>query len=71
MRPMIAAHSAAGVRGTKSGSRYGLPDRKGDVLIRGMPTLHPTLPVIVATGQGADSIRDIIKGEPNFAFATP
>ena len=46
----------------------GLPDQTGDVLIREMRTLHPTLPVIVATGQGADSIRDIFKGEPNFAF---
>ena len=46
----------------------GLPDRKGDVLIREMRALHPTLPVIIATGQGADSLRDIFKGEPNFAF---
>ena len=46
----------------------GLPDRKGDVLIREMRTLHPTLPVVIATGQGADSLRDMFKGEPNFAF---
>jgi DNA-binding NtrC family response regulator len=46
----------------------GLPDRKGDVLIREMRALHPALPVIIATGQGADSLRDMFKGEPNFAF---
>jgi CheY-like chemotaxis protein len=46
----------------------GLPDRKGDVLIREIRMLHPTLPVIIATGQGAGSLRDIFKGEPNIAF---
>ena len=33
----------------------GLPDRKGDVLIQEMRTMHPSLPVVVATGQGAES----------------
>ena len=42
----------------------GLPDRKGDVLIREMRTLHPTLPVVIATGQGADSARDRSKASP-------
>ncbi len=46
----------------------GLPDRKGDVLIREIRTLYPTLPVVVATGQGADSLREVFKGEPNIAF---
>ena len=43
----------------------GLPDRKGDVLIREMRTLHPSLPVIIATGQGAESLRDTFKAERN------
>jgi PAS domain S-box-containing protein len=46
----------------------GLPDRKGDVLIREMRRLHPSLPVVVATGQGADSLRDNFKGEHDVAF---
>ena len=45
----------------------GLPDRKGEVLIREMRTLHPTLPVVIATGHSADSLS-VFKGEPNFAF---
>ena len=46
----------------------GLPDQKGDVLIRELRTLHPTLPVVVATGQGAESMRDAFRGMPNIAF---
>ena len=46
----------------------GLPDRKGDILIREMRMLHRTLPVVVATGQGAESMRDSLKDEPNIAF---
>ena len=46
----------------------GLPDQKGDALIQEMRTLHPTLPVVVATGQGAESVRDSFKGVPNIAF---
>ena len=46
----------------------GLPDRKGDILIREMRMLHRTLPVVVATGHGAESMRDSLKGEPAVAF---
>ena len=46
----------------------GLPDRKGDALIQEMRTMHPTLPVVVATGQGAESTREAFKGVPNIAF---
>lgn len=45
----------------------GLPDRKGDVLIRELRTLHPMLRVVIATGQGSDTLR-AFEGEPNFAF---
>ena len=46
----------------------GLPDRKGDILIREMRMFHRTLPVVVATGHGAESMRDSLKGEPAVAF---
>jgi PAS domain S-box-containing protein len=45
----------------------GLPDRKGDVLIRELRTLHPMLPVVIATGHGADTLR-AFEGQPSFAF---
>ena len=46
----------------------GLPDRKGDALIQEMRTMHPTLPVVVATGQETESTREAFKGVPNIAF---
>jgi DNA-binding response OmpR family regulator len=46
----------------------GLPDQKGDALIHEMRTMRPTLPVVVATGQGAESMPDAFKGVPNIAF---
>ena len=46
----------------------GLPDQKGDVLIRELRRLHPTLPVVVTTGQGAESTGDAFRGVPNIAF---
>ena len=39
----------------------GLPDYGGDVLIREMRALHPSLPVVVASGQGEGAVRDRFK----------
>ena len=46
----------------------GLPDRKGDELIRELRALHPALPVVIATGQGASDLREKFRAERNIAF---
>jgi PAS domain S-box-containing protein len=46
----------------------GLPDRTGDVLVQEMRALHPSLPIIVATGQGAQQLRDAFNGVHSIAF---
>ena len=46
----------------------GLPDRKGDQLIRELRALHPALPVVIATGQGASDLREQFRAERNIAF---
>ena len=39
----------------------GLPDYGGDVLVREMRALHPSLPIVIASGQGEGSVRDQFK----------
>jgi signal transduction histidine kinase/DNA-binding response OmpR family regulator len=39
----------------------GLPDYGGDVLIREMRALHPSLPVVISSGQGEGAVRDQFK----------
>jgi len=46
----------------------GLPDRKGDVLVREMRAIYPLLPVIIATGHGSNTMREAFGGERNIAF---
>jgi PAS domain S-box-containing protein len=41
----------------------GLPDRTGDALAREIRSLHSALPIIIATGKGANDVRQIFKGE--------
>jgi PAS domain S-box-containing protein len=48
----------------------GLPDRRGDVLVREMRTLHPSLPVVFATGAGSTELQLQFKGEGRTAFVT-
>jgi DNA-binding response OmpR family regulator len=48
----------------------GLPDRPGEVLFREIRALHPSLPVVFATGQGAGARHDLFKGETNVAYLT-
>ena len=47
----------------------GLPDRKGDVLVREIRSVYPSMPVVVASGQGKGELRRIFKGMPLMAFA--
>jgi len=46
----------------------GLPDRRGDDLVREMRALHPNLPVVIASGRGIDDLRTIFKGEKQIVF---
>jgi CheY-like chemotaxis protein len=46
----------------------GLPDRAGDVLVGEMRAIHPTLPVVIATGHGARTMRDAFKNARSVAF---
>ena len=44
----------------------GLPDRKGDALIREIRALHPSLPAVVASGQRSDQLH--VNQMSNIAF---
>jgi PAS domain S-box-containing protein len=48
----------------------GLPDRRGDILIREMRALYPSLPVVLATGLGKSDLRPMFKGEDKIAFVS-
>jgi CheY-like chemotaxis protein len=48
----------------------GLPDRRGDALIREMRALYPFLPVVVATGAGSKELRAVFEGEERITFVT-
>jgi PAS domain S-box-containing protein len=48
----------------------GLPDKKGDSLVREMWAVNPSIPVVLATGQSANFVRDTFSGEQNIAFVT-
>jgi PAS domain S-box-containing protein len=48
----------------------GLPDRSGEALFREMKALHPSLPVVLATGQDANALREMLEGERNVAQVT-
>jgi PAS domain S-box-containing protein len=48
----------------------GLPDRPGAALFHEIRALHPSLPVVLATGQGAAPLHDMFKSERNVAYVT-
>jgi PAS domain S-box-containing protein len=48
----------------------GLPDRKGDELVREMRALYPSLPVVFATGAGASTLQSQNTGAGPTAFVT-
>ncbi len=47
----------------------GLPDRKGDALVREIRAIHRALPIVIATGRGAEEIP-AARGEPGIAIVT-
>jgi PAS domain S-box-containing protein len=48
----------------------GLPDRKGDLLIREIRAQDTSLPILLATGQTADSVRDLFNGDKRIGFVS-
>ncbi len=48
----------------------GLPDRRGDALIREVRALHPYLPVVVATGANSKELEALFEGQGKIAFVT-
>jgi DNA-binding response OmpR family regulator len=48
----------------------GLPDRPGEQVFREIRALHPLLPIVLATGQGASTLRATFKDERHIAHVT-
>ena len=46
----------------------GLPDRSGEALAREIRAIHPLLPIVLATGHGAVTLREAFKGEPAIGY---
>jgi PAS domain S-box-containing protein len=46
----------------------GLPDRKGDVLLREIRTIYPSLPVILTTGYGQSELQQLSSDQTRVAF---
>jgi PAS domain S-box-containing protein len=46
----------------------GLPDRKGDVLIGEMRAIHPSMPIIIASGYGESALHKRFKDDSRIAF---
>jgi PAS domain S-box-containing protein len=40
----------------------GLPDSKGDALVREVRSIYPSLPIVIASGQGMAEVRELVKG---------
>jgi DNA-binding response OmpR family regulator len=38
----------------------GLPDRRGDDLVREIRSVHPTLPIVIASGRDSAEIRNLL-----------
>ena len=46
----------------------GLPDRRGDILVREIRSIYPSLPIVIASGHGAEDVQNIFKSTPSIAF---
>ena len=45
----------------------GLPDRPGDILVREIRSLFPTLPIVVASGAHQADLEKLMAGQPRMA----
>ncbi len=48
----------------------GLPDRRGDVLVKEIRALYPMLPVVLASGVSKTALREMLKGVSKVAFVS-
>ena len=48
----------------------GLPDRKGDVLVQEVRSIYPTLPIVIASGQGREELRQLFKDMASITFVS-
>ena len=48
----------------------GLPDRKGDALVREVRSIYPTLPIVIASGQGRQELRQLFKDMASITFVS-
>jgi CheY-like chemotaxis protein len=48
----------------------GLPDRKGDSLIREVRSIYPSLPIVVASGQGNANVQEQFRGLASVAIVS-
>jgi CheY-like chemotaxis protein len=48
----------------------GLPDRRGDMLVREIRALNSLLPIVLATGQHIEELRQSFKGDRKMAFVS-
>ena len=46
----------------------GLPDRRGDVLIREIRSIYPSLPIVIASGRDGGEVDELLKGASAIAF---
>jgi CheY-like chemotaxis protein len=46
----------------------GLPDTTGDVLVRNVRAIHPSLPIVIASGKGVADVRETFKGMVSIAI---
>jgi PAS domain S-box-containing protein len=46
----------------------GLPDRKGDLLVQEVRSIYPTLPIVIASGQGRQELRQLFKDMASITF---
>jgi PAS domain S-box-containing protein len=48
----------------------GLPDRKGDALVREIRSIYPLLPIVIASGQGKDRLHGLFENMKSIAFVS-
>jgi DNA-binding response OmpR family regulator len=46
----------------------GLPDRSGEALSREIRAIHPSLPIVLATGHGASTLGGVFNRDPAMGF---
>jgi CheY-like chemotaxis protein len=46
----------------------GLPDRRGDDLVREIRSVHPTLPIVIASGRDSGEIRNLLSDTGSLVF---